>query len=208
MKKLNLSGKLGLLLSLALLTVLLGCGATQAPVAANHEAHTQLKAQASEHWRDIASEVAERVLKAANDRPDIRNRPIFIAQPNNRPFSVAFYNLLRSELVSRGLQVSHDREPGNVNLEYTVQTVLFDGGRFSDPLRNMGISVSSFGSNRYTSPSNNEIIVNARLFHQNRFVVHCSAIRYINDADWPLYLDPQVSDPMSESSRNIRVINR
>ncbi|MDR2893657.1 MAG: hypothetical protein LBV80_11375 [Deltaproteobacteria bacterium] len=204
MKKINLKTRLGLLLSLALLTLLLGCEASPIPVAANHDAHLQLKVQASEHWRDIASEVAERVLKAINDRPDLNGRPIFIASPNNRPFTVAFYNLLRSELVSRGLQVSYSKEPGGINLEYTVQTVHFDSGRRSDSTPLIGID----DKNRYNSPSNNEIIVNARLFHLNRFVVHCSAIRYINDDDWPLYMDPQVADPLAESSRNIRVTNR
>lgn len=194
---LRLNALLGMLLALTLVSFLMGCGGKQAvPAGKPPKAYTQLKIQASEHWRDMAVEVAERVLMAVEDRCDIQGRPIHIVHPNNRPFSVAFYNLLRTELVSRGMQVSYDREPGDVVLEYTVQTVPFDASRFGT------------GDTHYAPPSDNEIIVNARLFYQNRFVLHCSAIRYINDADWALYIDPQVADPKAESSRSVRVTNR
>jgi hypothetical protein len=38
-------------------------------------------------------------------------------------------------------------------------------------------------------------------------VLHTSAVRYINDADLPLYLDPQLADPKAESIRNIRIVS-
>lgn len=189
--------RLSMLLALTLVAFLMGCNNKQAvPAGTAPTAYTQVKVQAAEHWRGMAVEVADRVLMAVEDRCDIQGRPIHIVHPNNRPFSVAFYNLLRTELVSRGMQVSYDREPGDVVLEYTVQTVPFSDSRFGT------------GDTHYAPPSDNEIIVNARLFYQNRFVLHCSAIRYINDADWALYIDPQVADPKAESSRNVRVTNR
>lgn len=168
-----------------------------APVPANHKAYAQLVEQAGEHWRDMASEVAARVFKAYEDRADILAHPLYLPPPNNRPFTVAFYHLLRTELVSRGLQVSNEQEPRSVLLEYWVQTVPFDGGRLNGSLRS-----------EKAVPSASEIIVSARMFYRNRFVMHCSQVRYINEKDLALYLDPQSFDPQASSSRSIRITGK
>jgi hypothetical protein len=167
-----------------------------APMPADHKAFSQLTVQAAEHWRDLAAEVAVRVYKAYSDRLDLLEHPLYIAAPNNRPFSVAFYNLLRAELISRGLQVSYKKEAYSVLLEYAAQTVPFDPSRFERmwPAEGDG--------------SNHELIVNARMFYHNRFVMHCAAIRYINDKDLALYIDPQIADPLAESTRNIRITGK
>ncbi|MDR1126040.1 MAG: hypothetical protein LBM64_08300 [Deltaproteobacteria bacterium] len=198
MKTFRMSAHLAMLLALCFVSVLFGCSRPNIPAAVAYkkpEAQFQLQVQATAHWREVAADVGERVVIAHTDRPDIHNRPIFIAMPNNRPFSLAFYNLLRTELVSRGLQVSYNREPGGLVLEYTIQTVLFNPSRGDNDRSN-------------ASPSEHEVIVNSRMFYQNRFVMHCSAVRYINDDDLALYLDPQAADPMSESGRDIRVVNK
>lgn len=186
------------LFSLIHLMMVTGCGpsTSPAPVAQYPTAYGQLISQATEHWRDMAADVADRVFKASIDRPDVLARPIYIAQPNDRPFTVAFYNFLRTELVSRGMQVSYNKEPNSAVLEYTVQRVTFDDGRFDNY------------SACCPDGSNTEIVVNARLVYNNRFVAHASASRYINDADILLYVDPQVSDPSAESQRNIKVVKK
>lgn len=209
-----------ILVSLVYASLLLGCGSKEpsaqsapkqsvtparqgsslrspAPVAANHHAYTQLVEQAGEHWRDMASEVAGRVFKAYEDREDLLSRPIYLPPPNNRPFTVAFYHLLRTELVSRGLQVSHDQEPRSVLLEYWVQTIPFDGSRHEKS-----------GRFQNAKQSDSEIVVNASMFYRNRFVMHCSQVRYINEKDLELYLDPQNFDPQASSSRNIRITGK
>lgn len=168
-----------------------------APAAVEHPLVGQYVDQAAEHWRDMASEVADRVLKAYRDRSDLMDRPIYLPEPNNRPFTVAFYHLLRSELVSRGLQVSYKQEPRSTVLEYTVQTVPFDSSRHAQAKKYSKVT-----------PSKHEIILNARLHYRNRFVMHASAVRYINDADLALYVDPQASDPMASGSRNIRITRK
>ena len=167
------------------------------PVATDHTAYAQLVAQAGEHWRDLAEDVADRVFKAYKDRSDLLDKPLYLNAPNNRPFTVAFYHLLRTELVSRGLQVSYNKEPRSVILEYNVQTVPFNASRRDDSSR--------FEEARH---SDSEIIVNARMFYHNRFVMHCSSIRYINEDDLALYIDPQNADPLAESSRNIRITKK
>jgi hypothetical protein len=203
MKRSRTGSLLAVLVILITSFLLLACSENTAPVAAGFKKSYQPKIQAAEHWRSIAADVADRVLFAVMDRPDLQEKPLFVALPNNRPFSVAFYHLLRTELVSRGLQLSYKREPQAVAVEYAVQTVLFDSSRFGSITESMGISSGNGG----ISPSNNEIIVNARMFFQNRFVMHASAVRYINDADLPLYLDPQLADPLAESTRSIRVVS-
>jgi hypothetical protein len=203
MKRSRISSLLALLAILTSSFLLLACSENAAPVALGFNKSYQPKIQAAEHWRSIAADVADRVLFAVMDRPDLQGKPLFVALPNNRPFSVAFYHLLRTELVSRGLQLSYSREPQAVAVEYAVQTVLFDSSRFGATMDSMGISSGNSG----IAPSNNEIIVNARMFFQNRFVLHASAARYINDADLPLYLDPQLADPLAESTRNIRIVS-
>ena len=197
MKNVHMIRLLGLLLALCFAFVLLGCSKGNVPTAAAYRPELQLQMQAVKHWHEIAAGVAERVKLAREDRPDIRDLPIFIAMPNNKPFTVAFYNFLRTELVSRGFQVSYNREPVNLIMEYTIQTVPFDDSRFS-----FGPSLGQ------AAPSMNEVIVNARMFYRNRFILHTSAVRYINDADLALYPDPQAADPMAESSRDIRVVNK
>jgi hypothetical protein len=204
MRLLRISGLLALLTVLTCSFLLLACSEHMAPVAVGYNKSYQPKIQAVAHWRSLAGDVADRVLMAIEDRPDLHEKPIFVALPNNRAFSVAFYHLLRTELVSRGIQVSHNREAQGIVVEYAVQAVLFDSARFGSAMDSMGIHRDGDG----ITPSNNEIIVNARMFFQNRFVLHASAVRYINDADLPLYFDPQIADPMAESTRSIRVINR
>lgn len=206
-----------ILVSLVYATLLLGCSGqdvkpeavaaqtgakprpltSPAPVGIDHRAYSQLVTQAGEHWRDLAEEVAERVLKAYMDRNDILDKPMYLPPPNNRPFTVAFYHLLRTELVSRGLQVSDNKEPRSVILEYNVQTVPFEASRRDKSGR--------FEEVRH---SDSEIIVNARMLYRNRFVMHCSSIRYINEDDLALYLDPQNADPLASSSRNIRITKK
>jgi hypothetical protein len=204
MKKSRIHNATALVAAVILSSLLLACSESQAPLAVGYIPGYQPKIQAVEHWRAIADDVANRVLLALQDRPDLREKHIFLASPNNRPFSVAFFHLLRSELVSRGLQLSYNREPQSVVMEYAVQSVLFDNSRFGTAMDSFGNSQGESG----ISPSNNELIVNVRMFYQNRFVIHASVVRYINDIDLPMYLDPQIADPMAESTRNIRVINR
>lgn len=168
-----------------------------APAAVEHPLFGQYVDQAAEHWRDMASEVADRVLKAYRDRSDLMDRPIYLPEPNNRPFSVAFYHLLRSELVSRGLQLSYKQEPRSTVLEYSVQTLAFDASRHDKAKKYSKVT-----------PPKHEIILNARLHYCNRFVMHASAVRYINDADLAMYIDPQGYDPMASGNRNIRIIRK
>lgn len=199
MRRASFSVRLVLLHALIFLALLAGCADTSpAPFALDHERGAQYREQAVEHWRELAREVARQVYDSYDYRNDLLVHPVYVVQPNNRPFSVAFYHLLRTELVSLGLQVAHYPEENSVTLEYTVQTVAFHPSRFDD-------QDIPFYYSGYSTGSVREVIVNSRLHFNNRFVMQTSAVRYINDHDWQLYADPNFYDPMSESNRTVKV---
>ena len=158
-----------------------GGGQSNATSAQYHQGSGQRQLLTVGDWRAIAVEVAARIHKAISDRDDLTDQPIYLAPPHDRPFAVAFYNLLRTELVSRGLQVSYQREPHSTLVEYTAQTVLLNDER------------------DYT------LVVNARMYFLNRFVMHCSLARYIKDEDIALYADPQLPDPYAVSTERIKI---
>lgn len=195
---------------LALTVFLAGCSRSHVPVPEKPVAYTQEKAQAAEHWRDIAVDVAEKVRDALVERTDLTTKPVYVVAPNSRPFMLSFNQLLRSELVSRAIQVSERRESDTVQIEYDVITVHHDSSRFSSGvysiLADMGIGLGRLFSG--SSGSDNEIIVNVRMAYDNRYVVHRSYVRYINDADWELYLSPESFEPSSGGNRTIRVTNK
>lgn len=95
---------------------------SQIPMAVSHKQTTQRKMQAAHHWDVLASDTADRVEQAMDDRDDLRNRPIFIRPAGETSFSKGFHELLTSQLVSRGLQVSIEEEDV-LYLDYRVLLV-------------------------------------------------------------------------------------
>lgn len=192
---------------LALIVFFAGCTRSHVPVPEKPVAYTQEKAQAVEHWRDIAVDVADKIRDALVVRDDLATKPVFVVPPNSRPFMLAFHQLVKSELVSRAVQISEQREADAVQVEYDVLTVLHDDSRFSggiySHLADLGIGLGRLFTG--SSASDHEIVVNVRMAYNNRYVTHLSYIRYINDADWPLYLDAQSVDPSGGKSRTVRV---
>lgn len=210
MKTINIPTRLTLLTMLALIVFLAGCARSHVPVPQKPAAYTQEKAQAADHWRDIAVDVAEKIRDALVERTDLTPRPVYVEPPNSRPFMLSFHQLLRSELVSRAIQVSEERENDTVVVEFDVLTVTHDPSRLRSGvysvLADMGIGLGRLFSG--SSASDNEIIVTIRMSYNNRYVVHRSYIRYVNDADWALYLSPESLNPAAGPARAVRVINR
>lgn len=211
MNYLLIPARLGLLTMLALIVFLAGCTRSHVPIAEKPKAYTQEKMQAAEHWRDIAVDVAEKIRDALVVRDDLLLKPIYVVPPNSRPFMLTFHQMLKTELVSRAVQVSEQREPDGVQLEYDVLTLVHDSSRFTrgyySVLGDMGLLLGSLVAGG-ASESDHEIVVNVRMAHNNRYVTHLSYIRYINDADWHLYLSPESLDPSGGKNRVLRVTNR
>ena len=212
MENFRQSGLLTLLTALALAVFLAGCAKSTVPVPEKPKAYVQEKAQAMDHWREIAVNVAERVRHALLERGDIIEKPIYVQPPNSRPFMLSFHQLLKTEMVSRAMQVSETRERDTIRLDYDVITVFHDPSRFNEGIfsriADMGLLVSNVFTGASPSASHHEISVNVRMSYNNRYVLHLSYLRYINDADWPLYISPESQEPGAGRLRTIRVINR
>ena len=210
MELLKVPAKLAILTMLMLIVFLAGCTRSHVPVPEKPVAYSQEKAQAAEHWRDIAVDVADKIRDALVERTDLVTKPLYVVPPNSRPFMLAFHQLVKTELVSRAIQVSEERERDTVQVEYDVITVLHDASRLGEGiyshLADLGIGLGRIFSG--ASASKHEIVVNVRMAYDNRYVVHLSYLRYINDADWALYLSPDSTDPSSGKNRVIRVTNR
>ncbi len=210
--KKRVPGTLTLLTALLLVAFLAGCH-SNIPVAENHRAYPQTKLEATDHWRDIAVDVAERVKKALHDRKeDLLDRPIYVQGLNDQAFVQVFSELLKTELVSRGLLVSPERAPNSLVLEYEVQMVRFTEDRLGDGvLPAVGLAVADvFSGNRYTDPSSYEVIVTSKVINDNRFVIHTSTVAYINDGDRALYATDAAGTGGGggKGGRTVRVIQR
>ncbi len=192
MKTPSMPARLAMLTMLSLIVFFAGCARSGIPAPEQPLAYTQEKVQATDHWRDIAVDIADKIRDALVERTDLTVKPLYITPPNSRPFTAAFHQVLKSALVSRAIQVSEQREPDSIQVEYDVVTVNFAPSR------------KSF----FSSASDNEVTITIRMAHDNRYVVHRSYIRYINDADWVQYLSPETLDPPGGRTRAIRVTSR
>ncbi|SBV91590.1 conserved exported hypothetical protein [uncultured delta proteobacterium] len=192
MNTLHVPARLAMLTMLMLIVFLAGCTRSSIPVPEQPVAYSQEKAQASDHWRDIAVDIADKIRDALVERSDLTTKPLYVMPPNSRPFTTTFHQVVKSELVSRAIQVSEQREPDSVQVEYDVVTVKFDPSRRS----------------AFSSASDHEVVINVRMAYDGRYVVHRSYIRYINDCDWMQYLSPETLDPSAGKSRVVRVTNR
>jgi len=212
MKNIRISGILALLTALALALIFAGCTKSSVPVPKKPKAYEQEKSQAMDHWREIAVDVSKRVHHALMERNDLLDKPIYVQPPNSRPFMLSFHQLLRTEMVSRAMQVSESRERDTIRLEYDVITVFHNPSRFNEGIfsrvADMGLGISNVFTGSSPSASNHEISVNVRMAYNNRYVLHLSYLRYINDADWPLYISPESQEPSAGRVRTVRVINR
>lgn len=192
MSVLSIPTRLAILTMLMLIAFFAGCARADLPRPQAPVSYRQEKIKAVDHWRDVAVDVADKIRDALVARSDIAMKPIFVMPPDSRPFMLAFHEVVKSELVSRAIQVSEAQEPDGVTVEYSVLTVRFDGSR----------------RGFFSSASDNEVVVTVRMAYDNRYVVHQAYIRYINDPDWMLYLNTESVNPGSGGTRTIRVTGR
>ena len=208
MKRRHVATFFSLLALLALTGSLTACSKSR-PLAVNPPLYKQEKLQAVDHWDNIANTVAMRVQKSLLDRRDLINKPIYVQPPNDRPFSMAFYNLLRTRLVSKGMQVSDKREADSLVLNYNVQTVLHESSASWTPsLASMGIGIINLVTGSYTTRSDHEIIINTDMLYKNRYVMHLSTVCYIDDDEWAMYISPESFDPNGSQTRTVRLVDR
>lgn len=182
-----------------------GCAQATIPLASAPPLYEQYKLQSADHWDTVAEGVASRVQKTLEDRPDLIGKPIYIAPPNDGIFTRTFASLLRSRLVSKGMQVSEFNEPDGITLNYNVQMVLHDSGRgdYGLGLANLGIAVGGVFVGGYTTTSDHEVVINTYMVHRNRYAMSLSQVCYIHDKDWHLYFDPSMLRRKTESADSV-----
>lgn len=182
-----------------------GCVQTTIPLASAPPLYEQYKLQSADHWDTVAEGVAVRVQKTLEERQDLIGKPLYIAPPNDGVFTRTFASLLRSRLVSKGMQVSEYNEPDAITINYNVQMVLHDSGRgdYGIGLANLGISVAGAFVGGYTSTSDHEVVINTYMVHRNRYAMSLSQVCYIHDKDWDLYFDPSMLRRKTESADSI-----
>jgi hypothetical protein len=201
---------LGALIILALMTLLGGCASMDIPLSEAPPLYSQEKIRAADHWDNIADSVALRIQKTLEERPDLVHRPLYVQLPNSRPFSRALYKLLTTRLVSKGMQVSGRVEPDSLLLEYDLQLIRYKGSRenWMPGLASLGLALANAAGAGYGIASDHEIIINFRMIHNNRHVMHLSRIFYINDQDWALYADANPADGKADNSRRVPLVSR
>lgn len=185
--------------------VLWGCVQTTIPLATAPPLYEQYKLQSADHWDTVAEGVASRVQKTLEDRPDLIGKPLYIAPPNDGIFTRTFASLLRSRLVSKGMQVSELHEADAITINYNVQMVLHDSGRgdYGVGLANLGIAVGGVFTGGYTTTSDHEVVINTYMVHRNRYAMSLSQVCYIHDKDWDLYFDPGMLRRKTESADSV-----
>ena len=208
MKRRHMYIVFSMLLVVATIGALTACSSTR-PIATKPPLYTQEKLEAVDHWDNLANQVAERVKKSISERRDLINKPLYVQPSGDRPFALAFHELLSTRLVSKGLQVSHRPESDTITLTSTVQMVLHESRASWVPsLAGLGIGVLNLVTGSYTTRSRHEIIVNTDMMYKNRYVLHLSSVHYIDDDEWEMYLGPESFDPNGGKNRTVRLVSR
>jgi hypothetical protein len=203
---------------------LVGCSARPIPLATSYESTTQHRMQAVHHWDVLAEHVALQV----KDRIDVEfpkdlntlQPPVLITTSANRdktPFGKAFQNLLRTQLLNRGVNVVTSADfIDTLILDYDMQVVRHKDRRLRYPLPGLfsalmagayllveekinpiaGISAIAIsadvasGLNYYLpGETNTEVLINVSMTKGPQFLFSHSSMYYINTGDYDHYMD-------------------
>ncbi len=141
-------------------------------------------------WQMLAARMADRVKAALAWRSDIIAKPIFVQPTSSRPFSQAMTQMLTSELVSRGLQVTLNREPDSLTLEFNAAVI--------PPPYNEAYS------------SRRELLVTMSLWNGNRQILHTTSAYWVDNEKLADYVHPDETGfvPPHFQERNVRLVTK
>ncbi len=148
-------------------------------------------------WSRMATATALRVYKALDDRRDIVALPIRITPPNARPFALAYQNLLATELVSRGMQVSLGPEADAVELDFAVHAT--------------PVGPQQPVAAAHTRPDDKwEVVLTTTMWHGNRYVIHTADGFVVRGNELAKYIDPDAPGHSVRPfrSRSVPMVNR
>ncbi len=137
-----------------------------------------------EKWHGLAARMADRVWSALHYRRDLKTFPLKVFASNAQPFSLAFGDMLVSELVSRGLMVAVGDEPRALPL--------------------------SFHSLLVPGPSGPAVVLNISLWHKKEQVVNVTNAFTVEEAAVSLYYSPNAPGnqvPVAKT-RSVRMVSK
>ena len=141
-------------------------------------------------WHVIAARMADRVKAALAWRGDIIAKPIFVQPTSARPFAQGMTQMLNSELVSRGLQVTLNR---------TSDTLLLEFSAFVVP-----------PPDKEVSSSYRELLVVMSLWYGNRQVLHTTSSYRVREDELANCVHPGETGfvPAHFEERNVRLVGK
>lgn len=190
--------------------------ASQVPVPAAYPLNTQPKMQAIHHWEVLAEDVVNRISDFLEVSVFETYYPIYVAAGGTTPFEKAFYDLLITKMVEKGISVSRSRNEAMVlsfdlhMVRHGKRIITTQKGMYKSlapgmyvkrqpPGKNTPASIYSaemhvaesrinVESGTYTHHLPNvEIMVTTSLTRNENYVVRDSSVYYINDSDWSNY---------------------
>ena len=139
----------------------------QVPIPINHAISYQEELRASRHWDLLAADVAEQIKASI---ASTGNRTVYVDDPAARTdFNRAFQNLLVTQLLNKGLNVSSSRANA-VSVSFDTQLVVHRSAAYAGP-----------------APQT-EVIVTTSLSDGPRFLTRRTSIYYIPAPDAALFL--------------------
>ena len=141
-------------------------------------------------WHTLPARMADRVKAALSYRGDIIAKPIFVQPTSGRVFAQAMTQMLNSELVSRGLQVTLNQTPDTLLLEFNAVTVP--------------------RPDREVSSSYRELLIIMSMWYGNRQVLHTTSAYYVREDDLANYVHPDETGfvPPHFQERNVRLVGK
>ena len=141
-------------------------------------------------WHVLAARMADRVKAAMAYRGDIIAKPIFVQPTSSRAFAQGMTQMLNSELVSRGLQVTLNQTPDTLLLEFNAAVV---------PT-----------ADREVDCSYREMLVVMSLWYGNRQVLHTTSSYLVREDELANYVHPDESGfvPPHFQERNVHLVGK
>ncbi|MCG8529215.1 MAG: hypothetical protein MI749_00975 [Desulfovibrionales bacterium] len=152
-------------------------------------------------WRELATEVAEKVKKAITDREDLAEKPIYMRPANDRAFATGFFSMLHTELVSRGLQVVVEKEKDMLILSYAalpsarvgqqIAVQQLAGAAAEDTLEDKTVFERFAGLfPNFEQDEERPLILSVGLSYNNRYVMHSSSVLHVDGARQGDFVSP------------------
>lgn len=160
-----------ILLTIVVLALLTGCASsTTTPTSTLLVSNRQQQISSAQHWEALAEDVAQRVknsLKATFPNAVVKPS-IFIRYTKDYekiPFGKAFYHLLRSKLVQKGVVVLNEMGyKDTLLLDYDMQVV-----------------------QHYPNATDTEVVINTTMTLRQQFIFGDSRVYYISSGDFDHY---------------------